>query len=461
VIDSRHGPSFQRLYADAMNRVLSERGDWYSTSIDRLPDPPAWADVVVDLRVRYQDHFDMHGDACRASGGMCDNGRDDPLPDSLGAAMQTWVSHMPGWTLEGFVVDAVHRRTQVLRFTDPDGFRGAIVASGKDNKRPDDPVFEPGRFIAMFPTASADVFHMLPRPHIAGRLDATEEWHPIRDAPAASTPGAEVAAISAHRYRLPVLRDAMRDPARWFGLEPEADWQDLTCPPAPLASTHESVQRWLPDAMGRDCPVGPDRVLLAYAMAGVSSYASVEPFVSAGLDPSELGRWRAVGRKDTDGNDAEVTDNAHTLSDEDILAWFGAVGGGNKARASMTCFKFVGLNPEEAAPWTVLGDRSASYATKIHDFEVAGWGPQDVLRVQRRLLNINDSCPLRLVAARTHSYSDCVQWAFTTADAALGFLGCGYDAEGARAALAAAEDPATVEAAVVTMAALRQPVRAR
>lgn len=459
MIDSRHGPSFQRLYADAMNRVLSEKADWYSTSIERLPDPPAWADVVVDLRARYQDHLDMHGDACRASGGECDNGRDGPLPDLPDHPTQVWDSEMHGWTLEGFVIDRVHRRIQVLRFTDPDGFRGAFLTSGKDAKRPDDPLFEPGRFIALFPTASMSLFHAIQRRHDEnGRLETgPDRWRALRDDAhaCAAVPRTEVEAISTHRYRLPVLRDALKDPAGWFGLPAEEDWQTLTCPPAAVFDgvVRESMQRWLPDSMGHDCPVGPDRVLLAYAMAGVSSYEPVREFVRAGLDPAELGRlrWTADGTPTPEHPEPCRTDR-------EALAWFSALGGGNKARASMSNFLHAGVPVAKAAQWSVLGPASHSYAGRVHAFEQAGWAPEDVLRLQRRLSTTGDNVPLHLVASSTHSYAEAATWTFTTPDAALAFLACGYDEETARAAMDTAGDPARVEAAVVTMAALRRPL---
>lgn len=495
VIETRHGPSFERLYADAVNRVLSERGDWYSVLVDRLPDPPGWAEVVVDLRVQHQDHSDLRGAGCQVSGGVCDNGRADPLPESLGEPVQVWESHLPGWVLEGFVVDMPHRRTQVLRFTDPDGFRCAVVASGKDAKRSADVVFEAGRFTAVFPTAD----HLL-RPaqrHYdeTGMLTAPDSWLPLQDAAADATAGCagevagEVAAIAHDRYRLPVLRDAMRDPAGWFGLGRDEGWQDLTCPPSPAGPAHESSARWLPDSMGPHCPVGPDRVLLAYAMAGVSSYASVQQFVSAGLDPAEVGRWREHGFAISAARPSEVADGTGSgtgtptggettggtrdetrgetrgesrgrISDEEIIDWFSAVGGGSKARANMVRFSAVGLDAAQAARWTPLGRRASQYAHRIPLFESAGWDAEDVLRVQRAALEMNPSVPLHLVAQWEGTYAEGEPWTFISADTAVAFMACGYTPETARAAMHAAEDPAKVEAAVMTLAALRKPVGA-
>lgn len=455
VIDSRHGPSFQRLYPDAMNRIQSEQADWYSTLVDRLPDPPAWADVVLDMRARWQDHFDTHGEACRVSGGDCDNGREGPLPDLPDHPTEVWQSLVPGWSLEGFVVDRPHRRIHVLRFTDPDGFRAAFVTSGKDAKRPDEAIFEPGRFITMFPTAARTLLHPVQRRHdpVTGRLTGgTDERHPLVDAPPVAVED-EVAAIASGRYRFPILRDALKNPAGWFGLDREDDWQALTCPPAGIHAgpSRESQQRWLPDAMGHDCPVGSDRVLLAYAMAGVSSYAPVQHFVAAGLDPAELARYRWA-----DGSPDEPQSRPRH-SDDHLLAWFSAVGGGNKARACMANFEFHDVPVETASRWIALGPSSNAYAGLVKRFEAAGWGPEDVLRMQRRLNFPHGSPPLHVVASSTHSWHEVAAWMFTAPQAALAFATCDYDVDAAHRSLLDADDPAQVEAAVVTMAALREP----
>ena len=472
-METRFGPSFQRLYADTVNRTLPERGDWHSGLVDRLPAPPAWADVVVDLRVLDQRHSDYFGERCRESGGECDNGRDDPLPSRLGEPAQVWASNMAGWSLEGFVIDEVHRRTQVLRFTDPEGFRGAIVASGKEAKRSDEPEFEAGRFTVLFPTAANRLLRAVQRHHVDGRLAPPDEWLPLCDADPDAHPSVdgvsclgEVAAIQPDRYRLEVLRNAMRNPAGWFGLGREADWQALTCPPAVGGDPERTLaQQWLPDAMGRDCPASPDRVLLAYAMAGVSSYEAVEQFVSAGLDPAELGRWRLVGRGEYGGKDvheapamAPPLDPAPSavLSDEDIVAWFLAVGGGSKARANASNFAHCGLTPTQAAGWLTLGRTANTYASRITVFEAAGWTPNDVLRVQASLSGHSPALPLHLVAARTRTYADCAEWTFTTSEAAVNFIDCGYTVETAHALLATTADPVTVEASIKTIAALRR-----
>lgn len=227
--------------------------------------------------------------------------------------------------------------------------------------------------------------------------------------------------------------------------------------------------------------------MLAYAMAGVSSYASVQDFVSAGLDPAEVGRWREHGFAILAAHPSEVTDGTGSgtgiptggdtpvettvettgetrgetrgrISDVEIIDWFSAVGGGSKARANMARFSAVGLSAAQAAPWTRLGRRACRYASRIPLFGSVGWDAEDVLRVQRAVLGMNPAVPLHIVAQREDTFADCEPWTFTSADTAVAFMACGYTPETARAAMLEAEEPATVEAAVVTLAALRQPV---
>lgn len=495
---THHGPSFQRLYGDTPSRRLVETCDWYSNLDAAYPNPPEWADVVLDYRITRQSHSGADGAECHGSGGSCDDGRNDPLPAVIGMPRLVWKSEMPGWSLEGFTVRGVHRHTQVLRFTDPEGFRGAFVLSGKEGtlaqrKRNDfdEAPFEPGRFTHLFPTADIDLLSSLQGPpgnmrskhappvYPPLRDVATEEARPPaaeRDTgtpdagtPDAGTSDAEVSEVSASRlYRLPVLRDALRDPAGWFemtGMDPRA-WQTLRCDAAPsrtawaatahLAETAEDITdegtaAQHADAMGPDCPVSPDRVLLSYAMAGHRSYAPFARFVEAGMDAAELARWRAgeVGKSNPS--------TFRFTNDDAILDWFAVVGGGGKSRRNAIAFARAGVDPAVAYRWKVLGDTPSSYADHIEGFEAAGWEPKDVRRVGAALADVVPSRGWTPPMNRA-SFKSVAQWTFTTAQAALDFRVCGYTATQAQALCEEAEDVAMVCASMAAMATLRRDV---
>lgn len=450
-----------------------EACEWYSRLDATHPDPPGWADVVLDYRIGRQSHADMGVENCRASGGSCDDGRNSPLPDTLGAPARVWKSQMPGWSLEGFVVRGVHRHTQVLRFTDPEGFRCAFVLSGKEGSLSDHVKgrfeewgFETGRFVHLFPTA--DVYLLSPIQPSPGSMrspHANLSYPPLSDLSVAgmwarlkewATPGPDTTRpeVPASRlYRLPVLRDALRDPAGWFDIpagEPAGAWRDLTCAPSPARIQHDPTSEGTavqyPDAMGPDCPVSPDRVLLAYAMAGHASYAPVAQFVAAGLDAAELGRWREadVGK----GRPAQ-----HRIDDAEIVEWFAVVGGGGKQRRHATAFSGAGVSPAKARQWKVLGDTPSAYADRIAGYEEFGWTPHDVRRMATTLAEVPLDGYLR-----NSAFKAVAEWMFAPVDAALDFHACGYTAAQARALCEEADDMTTVYASVAAMAMLRRPM---
>lgn len=421
-----------------------EACDWYSNLDDAYPAPPAWADVVLDYRINREAH------------------RHRPLPDDLGSPTLVWASQMPGWTLEGFTVRGETRHTQVLRFTDPDGFRGALVVSGKEGTDADHVQgrfaawgFETGRFTRLFPTADVDLLSALtPAPGSMRSPHAPPEFAPLRAPDEAPVSSAEPAVSAARSYHLLVLRDALRDPARWFGLDPEAttgaQWQHLTCGPSPARETaqrgDEGTAAQFPDAMGPDCPVSPDRVMLAYAMAGYTSYAPVARFVAAGLDAAELGRWR-------EGDTGKGRPGRHFMNDEEILDWFAVVGGGGKARRHAIAFFSAGVSPAKARQWKVLGDTPSAYADRIAGYEEFGWTPHDVRRMATTLAEVPLDGYLR-----NGAFKAVAEWMFAPVDAALDFHACGYTAAQARTLCEEADDVNTVYASVAAMAMLRRPL---
>lgn len=473
---THHGPSFQRLYADTPSRRLVEACDWYSNLDAAYPDPPAWADVVLDYRVTSQSHAGTRLESCRASGGSCDDGRNSPLPAVLGAPALVWKSQMPGWSLEGFTVRGVHRHTQVLRFTDPTGFRGAFVLSGKEGTDADHVKgrfeewgFETGRFAHLFPTADVYLLSPIqPQPGSMRSRHAATTYAPLSDLSAVGvwervkalvTPGPDAdrpEVPQSRLYRLPALRDALRNPAAWFDLpagSPATAWRDLTCGPSPtrlrLDPDSEGTATQFPDAMGPDCPVSPDRVLVAYAMGGHTSYAPVARFVAAGLDAAELGRWREadIGK----GRPA-----AHRIADDEIVDWFAVVGGGGKQRRHATAFSGAGVSPAKAQQWQVLGDTPSAYADRIAGFEAAGWSAEDVRLMATTLADVPLDGYLR-----SSSFKAVEAWTFAPVQAALDFHACGYSATAARTLCEDTEDAeavASVYASVAAMATLRRPL---
>lgn len=454
---THHGPSFQRLYGDTPNRRLVEACDWYSSLDETYPDPPAWAEVVLDYRINRASH------------------RQQQLPTDIGAPTLVWESQMPGWALEGFTVRGQNRHTQVLRFTDPEGFRGAFVLSGKEGNDTDrmkgrfaEWGFETGRFTHLFPTADVDLLTAIqPPPGSMRSPHARPEFAPLREPAAArdSDPTDDRAdertgdepVPASRRYHLPVLRDALRDPAGWFGHDPSTGtaWQDMTCGPSSASiardATHEGTAAQFPDAMGPDCPVSPDRVLVSYAMAGHTSYAPVARFVEAGLDAAELARWR-------DGDIGKGRPGRYAMSDEEIVEWFAVVGGGGKARRHAIAFYAAGVCPALAQRWKVLGDTPSSYADHIAVFEDAGWTPEDVLAMVAAVAGASPDPLGWRPPVRRYSCKDAAEWTFTTAQAAVDFHTCGYTAAQAQALCDEAEDVALVHASMAAMAMLRRPL---
>lgn len=456
---THHGPSFQRLYDDTPNRCLGEACDWYSNLDETYPNPPVWADVVLDYRVNRDGHRGRH------------------LPAHLEAPTMVWASEMPGWALEGFTVRGQNRHTHILRFTDPDGFRGAFVVSGKEATSADrvrgrfeEWGFEGGRFGRLFPTAEADLLSAVqPAPGTMFSARKPPTYLPLRE-PSTTAPDNDSVRTS-RVYHLSVLRDALRDPDGWFGVTandsddpggPSGGWRNLRCEPSPARATWpaaddaagESAAAQFPDAMGLDCPVSPDRVLLSYAMAGHASYAPVAEFVAAGLDAAELARWRdsEVGKKNPSN---------HRIDPDTIIEWFAVVGGGGKARRHAIAFIATGISPDRAHRWKVLGDTPSSYADHIDGFEAAGWEPADVLAMTATLANMPLRAASQFSAINRSSFKEVARWTFTTPRAAMDFCACDYTVEQAQALCESAADAealSNVHASVAAMATLRRPV---
>lgn len=407
MIGSHHGPSFARLYDRRGARECPETPTWLSSVGDSDAAPPYWADTVVDFRFKRSDS------------------PRPPLPDWTGIVAETWPSQIPGWTLEAFVLADGDRDIHVVRFTDPQGYRFAIALSdtAPEGKPRRGRTFEPGRFATLFPTASISVFSRWRSPdsahgHRVGGWSASTQAH-------FPTLSVDEGRAPSRVYFLDTLRDAVRDPAGWFGLPEGADWQALTCEGDPIGLAPD-----LPDAMGPGCPVGPARVLLAYAMAGYASYAEVQRYVTVGLDPAELARWR---------------EDDQTFLDETLhIDWFAASGGSKAGRKRATAFRNAGLSLQQVRTWGSAYDSNKSILNTIPDFEASGWTPEDVNKV------------IRALGSYTSSAKHVRQWAFTTPSRALAYLKCDYTAQQAQNVeeTTPAEE---LDASLSFMVALREP----
>lgn len=411
MIGSHHGPSFARLYDRRGARDYPETPTWLSNVGPGDGPPPCWADTVVDLRLNQSDS------------------PRPPLPEWT-VVSETWPSQMPGWTAEAMVLPESDRRdSHAVRFTDPEGYRFAFVVSdtAPENKVHRRREFEPGRFGTLFPTATISVFSRWntptsPHGHAAASEGSAAPATADRHFPALSLNENRPASRS---YSLTTLRDAVRDPAGWFGLTEGADWTTLRCEGEPLGIAPE-----LSDAMGPGCPVGPSRVLLAYAMAGYASYTDAARFAQVGLDPAELGRWRK--------------DDPAFADDATLIDWFAASGGSNAGRKRATAFRNAGLSLEQIRVWGQTYDNTKTILPAIAEMEASGWIPEDVNKMIRALGVYN--------SAGKHVR----KWAFTTPSRALNFLKCGHTA--AQAQVVQETTPAdAIDASLAFMVALRNP----
>lgn len=372
-------PSFYPLYESDRSNHFPEVPDWLDarhlpeTALAQGREWTEWTDVLVDFRV-------------------------PPARTWLPAMDEvcSWPSDAPGWSLRAWTgmgpahnggenapLDAV----TVTQFTDPDGFRFSIVVS-QDN---------PGARQRM---STGRVGYLLPSmKHV---FMATGRYvninHVFSGAPLTLNP-------SPHKvptYSLETLRDAVRDPAAWFGVS-----ADKTA--AMLAGAVEGPYRTITNA----------RTLLAWASGGVTSWDEARPWAEAGLDAAEVAAWRhaitpvppaepvghvVVAAPDTSiaataswsqppagaATVTEPVDEDEALlegpwPDEEIRDWFGAVGGGSKRRQRAIAHRKHGMTPQQGGTW---GSRVYNYTPQVSTtralvkmlptIEGNGWTPEDM-----------------------------------------------------------------------------------
>lgn len=413
---SRHrtlgGPSFHPLYESNRSASFPETPTWTAGE-----HAPAWTDVFVDFRLPHSR---------------------GPVPATLGTPDVEWASRIEGWSMQGWALlpdadpmagltmvhqDGTEERVpadmdsfSVLRICDPDGFTFTLAVSA--DKPNCEPRFSGGRFAFLLPTMRVLLSH----------CQGHEDEFFLRDA------GFAKASMS---YSLTSLRDAVKDPHRWFGLPADNDWAAL-------------------DVGGTFRPIVAARALLAWAAAGATSYADVRDWVSVGMDAAEVAEWhddvQHIGPDEpdepdeTDGTDVQPDTSETTgdptgdcsdpspdpipaseaWTDAEIRTWFARFGGGTKRRKPAIRLREGGLTPEQAFTWQgTLSGTSGPLRHLVDRFEATEWTPQQVQQMRGALVAYErrtnpdwwmTSCGVAEVS----------EMAFTTPERALAYLAAGF-----------------------------------
>lgn len=392
--------AYAPLYADAEFRLLPETPTWRThgapgplfTHPSDETGPCAtvpwqeWAEVLIDLR--RPEHQHIH-----------------PCPPT--DTKTVIASDAPGWDLDlwysqtSLTPPAPAIAVTVARFTTPDGFRFAVIVSTKTAPQKRRPavgllatLFGRARFVFV---GQSDTSRRGAKPHISH----------------ASTLNLDGFHNRSQTYDLPALAAAIRDPALWFGgpEDPNDDWAAMdtgvpvTITPASYSNTH-TVQH--------GPALTPHRVLLDWALAGATSFASIRHWAQAGLSAHELAACR----------DAKIRD-------EDIIEWTTAFGMTKKRREYIADWYPSGVAPATAARWhQLLGLRdSAPRCEFVIRFEDAGWDPDTVLRVGNALTRATP--PGRYLSPA--ALNSTTTWTFLSPPVAISYITAGYTANEARA----------------------------
>lgn len=275
---------------------------------------PAWTDVLVDFRLPVDEDTGL---------------KEPPSPASASAgsvqSVRRWQAPV-GWDAIGWH----HGSVSSMRFTDPAGFRFTVVASADD---PTDTVgFAVGRFMLLLPSMRL----ALQNPeHVSGQGEAGV----LRDDGFPS--------LSA-TYSLSILRDAVADPAGWFG---EPEWAHLRFG----AGGYQSA----------------GRALLTWAASGAQNVAEARPFVDVGVPPNDVAAW---------DDEQNLLPPGHAPVDaHELVHWFDVFGATRKQRGKVRTYLRFGVPLDVAARWhqcCTIADQSAADAVMALD--EGGWTPADV-----------------------------------------------------------------------------------
>lgn len=443
-VEPRPTAAFPALYESKRSRHLPETPAWLDARTLPAPTPgwAGWTEVLIDFRLPHHR---------------------DPLPPVLPETGRViWESRAPGWALEGWAFwlhpatgtpipgpdtgdtdgpdtgvaeemplpDAV----SVLRFTDPTGFRFALVVSADHPGAT--PVLATGRLSFLLPAFMA----------------LLTTWAPTADHPGAplELPNPDTDPDGPGHghdrgYDLEALRDAVADPTGWF------------------TNTNLTVHDDLPDLLpGTTRHLPAARALLAWAPTGATRHTQVAHWCTAGLDPTETRNWMTLNDPARTPNNADPhTGTLHTTwTGADITAWYTAIGGGAKRRRAALTARKTGLTPTQAAHWGPLLHWDLGrphYAALIRGCDTAGWTPDQALAIARRI-TLTHQTRARATGATPFGHdalAEVVDWLFTTPALASLFLRAGITPSEAATLVAHPDGIGT--AALETLAALQPP----
>lgn len=276
----------------------------------------------------------------------------------------------------------------LLRISDPDGFSFTLVVS--NDKPGSQPQFTSGRFAFLLPTMRV----------LLSECMGHEDQAQLQDS------GFAKASMA---YSLTTLRDAVQDPARWFG------------------TTGTSVAWSSLDMGGVFRPINPVRALLAWAAGGASSYAEVAGWVRGGMDAAEVAEWRDAIADPSTGPSADALTDGDVWTDEEVQAWFARFGGGNKRRSPAIRFRKAGLTPDLAFKWQAVAERTPGPLREwIDRFEATGWESQHVWDMQHALRSHHRRTTGGDGWDKPFGVPEVGAWAFMEPDRALGYLAAGF-----------------------------------
>lgn len=430
----RGTPSFLPLYE-------SERSAGVPESLAYLRDEgaPAWADVLVDLRLEPE--------------------RTAALPVVLPTANRMWPCSTPGWDMRAYVVvpdeapdhnrmsETVQQHltrtgktrpvlqdgVSVLMITDPDGFRfGFTVSHDKPGLKHE---FATGRMAALLPGMKHLMVSALRHRNTAAMTPAETSVH--FDGPRR---GVGTTGTDALGYDVETLRDALRDPHTWLGIPADADV---------AAARFAGPFRELSGL----------RALIAWALAGTPQCdEETRGWVEAGLDPVETHAWLELDGIPPTPKDEFPDPLPWTQSD--IAVWFAHVGGGRKSRDYALICRYRGLTPKQARRWEQALRTVGATAENVEAVRVlgtSGWTPMDAARLGAAVQADGRAVPDGPYGkwARWTSLPTLAEWAFLPVDTAIAHLRAGITPQASRALVDSGEMPD--EATLAMLTSLRLP----